>query len=312
MKNMTLLSMLALSGLMLTSPVVMAQDASQDQPEPPVQQQIGERDENVEAVQEAVEQKAEGIEAQRRQKVTQDAVAALNEATAALRHLDDGKHDEAVAALERSVGKLEIVLRRAPDLALAPVGVSTSMYDLYLDRQSIENAVDQVERLVDRGRIQDARELLDLLRSEIITSTSYLPMATFPDAVADVTPLIDEGKYDEAKALLASTLNTVVVIDRTTALPLLRAELLLGVAETLAEKSGRSDEESERLASLLDSAEDQLRIADVLGYGDKGDFEPFYDEIKSIRKQTRGGESGTGFFTKLRRGIDVMADKIAG
>jgi soluble cytochrome b562 len=244
--------------------------------------------------------------------VTQEAVAALEEATDALRFLDEGKHDEAVTALERSVGKLEILLRRAPDLALVPVDVSTTVYDVTLDRRSIEEAIDDVERLVDQGRIQEARTRLNLLRSEIVTSTSHLPMATFPDAIASVAPLIDEGEYDEAKSRLAATLNTVVVIDHVTALPVLRAELLLDEAETLAEESDRSNEESERLANLLDSAEQQLRIAEALGYGEEEDFEPLYDELESIREQTRGGESDTGLFTELRSGINELVDKIAG
>ena len=311
MKTNTMLSLVALAGLCLSVSSALAQNDTQSTPQPPVEHQIGVQDENVEAVQEAVEQKAVDLEAQRRERVTQDAVTALNEATSALRHLDNGEYDMAVAALERSVGKLELVLRRAPDLALAPVGVSTAIFDIYLDRRSIEDAVEEVQRLVDRGRIQDARELINMLRSEIVTSTTYLPMATFPDAIAEVAPLIDEGRYDEARALLASTLNTVVVLDRTTALPILRAQLLLEEAETLAEKTDRSDDESERLASLLDSAEEQLRIADVLGYADKGDFEPFYDELKNIRRKTRGGKSGSGFFNDLREGIDSVVNKIA-
>ncbi|GIW73564.1 MAG: hypothetical protein KatS3mg103_0086 [Phycisphaerales bacterium] len=316
-KMNTVLALLAICGLAIGSSAVLGQQQGSaptdgQQVQPPTQQPVGQQDENVQAVQEAVDQKAEDLESQRRKQVVQDAVAALNEATAALRHLDEGRHEQAVAALERSVGKLELVLRRAPDLALAPVDVSTTVYDLYLDRRSIEDAIDEAERLIDRGRIQDARRLLDLLRSEIITSTTYLPMLTFPDAIAEVAPLIDQGKYDQARALLASTLNTVVVVNRTTALPILRAELLLDEAEALAERSDRTEQDNERLAQLLDSAEEQLRIADVLGYGDEGDFEPFYEELKSIRQKTRGGKSGKGLFTTLRNGLRTLGEKIAG
>lgn len=81
--------------------------------------------------------------------------------------------------------------------------------------------------------------------------------------------LIDEGKVDKAKRSLQAALNTLVVTDHVVPLPALRAEALLERTEAPAEKSDQSDEESDELSNKLAAARDQLKVAELLGYGEK-------------------------------------------
>ena len=59
-----------------------------------------------------------------------DATSAIQETQSALKHLDDNKPQDALAALERATGKLDMILARDPQLELAPAGVSVATYDV--------------------------------------------------------------------------------------------------------------------------------------------------------------------------------------
>src|SRR5271165_5222481 len=56
---------------------------------------------------------------EKRKALMADATSAIGETQNALKQLDEGKKQDALAALERATGKLEIILARDPSLTLA-------------------------------------------------------------------------------------------------------------------------------------------------------------------------------------------------
>lgn len=112
-------------------------------------------------------------------------------------------------------------------------------------------------------------------------------LAKSKDALKAITPLIDAGKITEAKRELQAEPSTVVVTDQIVPLPVLRSEALLGHAETLAEKEARTDAENVELSSKLAAIRNQLEMAQLLGYGEKGNYKALYKQLKQIEeKQT--------------------------
>lgn len=253
-----------------------------------------------ERVVEEVKVKAEDKTAERRARIMQDAVDALAKTRSALQALEEERTDDALEALAVATGKLELIVAREPELALAPTGVVVSRYDVLANKATLKDAIKEVKSAVDDGDIQVARRLLDGLASEIVISVSNLPLATYPEAIKAITPLIDAGEIDSAKIALQTALNTVVVSDHIVPLPLIRSEALLEKAEALTEKEDRSDAENSELADLLQAARGQLEMAQLLGYGDKSDFKPLYTQLSDIEKKTEAGKSGSGFFDKLK------------
>ena len=226
-----------------------------------------------------VEKDAQDQTAEKRKEIVAEAVAALNETRAALKALDDKNGKEALSALERATGKLEIILARDPALALAPTGVSAATYDVLATLDAIHDARDKAEDLLEDGRVQEARRLMRGLASETVISTTNIPLATYPAAIKAAARLIHEDKSDEAKTVLQAALNTLVVTENVIPLPVVTAEALLKEAEKLAENKERKKEESERLSGLLTTAETEIKFAEALGYGQKKDFKHFYEEI---------------------------------
>lgn len=243
----------------------------------------------------------------KRKEIVEEAVLSLRETQDALKNLDGGKNKEALASLERATGKLEIVLARDPKVALIPVDVKAVTSDVYGSVDAIRNARQEAEKLLREGRLQEARRILQNFGSETVISTANLPVATYPSALKKAAKLIDENKTSEAKEILQTALNTLVVTDLVVPLPVLRAQVSLQKADDITKMKTRSPEKNKQLTELLNAADQEIKVAEALGYGKKEDFNSFHKQIESIREKTANGKSGNGFFEQLKAYMDSMA-----
>lgn len=255
------------------------------------------------------EQTTSDLTQDQREQIVAEALEALNQTIAALHALDQNDSKAALEALEKATGKLDLLLARKPELALAPVDVRVFTTDLYASTTAIEEARDAALSALKDGDVQQARHILAGLASEVEIQVVNLPMGTYPAAIKAISPLIDAGKLQEAKTALQATLNTLVINSSVIPLPLLRAQLMLEAAEKLAEDKERSQQDSMDLHTLLDSARDQLELAEALGYGKKARFKPMYEQIELIHKKTRGSKSGTGFFDKIKAALNALQEE---
>ncbi|WP_233432243.1 MULTISPECIES: YfdX family protein [Pseudomonas] len=241
-----------------------------------------------------------------RKTLIQEAMDALAETIKALDFLEKNETKEALDAMAKATGKLEIILARDSALAFAPIDVSVTAKDLLSDPETIRDIVKAARSALGDGKVQQARLLIAPLASEISIETTGLPMATYPGAIKKAASLAGKGQTAEAKLVLARALNTLVVKAEVIPIPLLNAEILLGEAQKLAEKAGRSDEENTRLAQLLQSASKEIELAEALGYGGKQDITKYMSQIKEIEKRSAGGKSGTGWFDGIRETLSKL------
>ncbi len=232
--------------------------------------------------------------------VLADALAALEETANALKALEADKPDEATAALERAIGKLEVTLAANPGLALAPVNVASSITDIQASPSEITALRQEALRLMKDHQLQLARRLVTGLASEVTISTTYLPLGTYPLALKSAAALIAGGDTETAIAVLGNALDTLVVIDTALPLPLLTAGMLIDEARKLSEKPDRSDEENARLGALLDAIEAQVAKGEALEYGGAGAFDDIRAELEVVRAATSDGGSGEGLLDKLK------------
>ena len=244
---------------------------------------------------------------EKRKTLLADATSAIQETQSALKRLDEGKNQEALAALERATGKLELILARDPALKLAPASVNVITVDLQGGVDVLKAMRKEIGDSISAGHLQDARRLMENLASETVVSVSNIPLATYPAAIKQAAKLIDDKKIDDAKRALQTALNTQVVTETIIPLPIVNAETALKEAKTLAEKKDRKPEENSRLKTSLADARSQLERAEALGYGKKSDFDAFYQQLKEIDQKTADNKSGTGFFSKIEASIaDLM------
>ena len=222
---------------------------------------------------------------EKRNALASDAANAIHETQKALKYLSKGKTKEALGALEHATGKLELIVARDPALALAPAAVTVVNYETSLDIAAAKKVHKRVKDLVEAGRLQEARWLLRTMASEMVTSVSNIPLATYPDAIKNAAKLIDENKMDQAKHVLEVALNTQVLTETVIPRPVVTAQESLKTAETLAEKKNRTQGDNARLKASLDTARSQFEFAHALGYSttsdlDKKTEEEVLDELK--------------------------------
>ncbi len=240
---------------------------------------------------------------EKRKALMADATSAIQETQAALKTLDEGKTSQAIAALERATGKLDLILARDPKLELAPAGVAVATYDVQGGLDAVKQVRKEAEDLIEAGRLQEARRLLKNLASETVISVSNIPLATYPDAIKRAVKLIDDNKPGDAKRVLQAALNTQVVVDTVIPLPVVKAQELLKTAEDLAQKKNRTKEDNDRLKRSFDGANDQLQLAQALGYGTKKDFDTLYQQLAEVREMSSDNQSGSGWFAKVKASI---------
>lgn len=157
------------------------------------------------AVQKQVDKKTVKRVVEQRKQILSEATAAISESKKALKALEEANTKNAIKSLEMAVGKMELIMARDPELALAPVDLEVVAYDLYATPGSIRIAIKEAEDLLEGGKVQEARALIANLASEIVIRTINIPLATYPDAIKEVVRLIDKQKIDEAKEVLRNS-----------------------------------------------------------------------------------------------------------
>ena len=240
---------------------------------------------------------------EKRKALASDAANAIHETQEALKYLSKGKTKEALGALERATGKLELIVARDPALALAPAAVTVVNYETSLDIAAAKKAHKQVKDLVEAGRLQEARWLLRTMASETVTSVSNIPLATYPDAIKNAAKLVDENKMDQAKHVLDVALNTQVLTETVIPRPVVTTQEALKTAEALAEKKNRTQGDNARLKASLDTARSQFEFAHALGYSTTSDLDKMYGQLTAIEDKTKDNKFGVGFFEEIKESI---------
>lgn len=235
-----------------------------------------------------------------REELLQDAVSALQETENALAALDKKDAKAATAALERATGKLEIVLARNPNLALAPVDVSVVSYDVLGSVDAVNALRKSAEDALEDGRLQEARHLIEGLASETVVRVSNLPLATYPDAIKAAAVLVAQNKLDEAKAALEAALSTIVIRDVIHPLPLMRASAAIEEARKLAANAQRGAGDDAKIQQLLTTAREQLRLGQALGYATKDEMKDLLKTVDEIEDGTKNKGAATSIFDKIR------------
>ena len=65
----------------------------------------------------------------------------------------------------------------------------------------------------------------------------------------------------------------------------------------------------EEVLKFTDAAKDQLKVAEVLGYGDKDDFKALYTEIDDIKEVLHSAKSAA-VWEKIKHKLAELKDKV--
>jgi tetratricopeptide (TPR) repeat protein len=240
-------------------------------------------------------------------KLIQEAISSLKLTGDALKDLQNGDSKKAQKDIELAIGKLEVILSSKDAPKFLPIDNTMVVYEYIGDKDSIKESVKEVKKLLNDGRVQVARELLSTLRSEIDIGVVSLPLATYPDALKLAGKYIHDGKVEKAKSVLQVALSTFDKSINIVPIPLVKATELLAVSSTFS-KDGKKDD----ALKYLQSAEDELDIAQTLGYVSHSDntYKSLHAQIKEIRKEIKGKNEPQKLFDKLKESLKDFKEKI--
>lgn len=256
---------------------------------------------------EDIEKEKQAATAEAERSLDQDAITAIEETRKAIEAIEQGKTSDALQALERATGKLDILLARYPELGLVPVSTQVAVIDVApLDKNAIERIRNQIKSAINAEDYPAARELLNNLMSEIRTTTLNLPLASYPDAMKQAARLLNDGQTEEAKAVLQTALSTLVMTEQARPLPLIEAHTKLVGAVAVADMDF-SDAER-----LLEEARSRLQLAKELGYARRDrDYAELDRTIKDVQRRLRTNEQTASAFAELQDKFSSFFNRVS-
>lgn len=242
--------------------------------------------------------------------IAKEATDAAQATQTALKALNNNQPKQALAALEIASANLHLLLARDPSLGMLPINYRVQVIEGISDLKTIKSLEDELEDLIDDKHYQAARPIVDSLVDEIRVTVVYLPLATYPAAIDSVVPLIDAGKLEEAKQALYDTLNTLISTEEITPLSIIRAEEKLDEAFQIEHTGDLSKQDTkDKIAKLVNDANQNIKVAQALGYGTKEDYEIFYDSMDALKKSI-GTEGFKGAWSKAKETMSSFKNKI--
>ncbi len=248
--------------------------------------------------------------AEQNQKIINEAKESLLGTQQALLDLEKNDSAAALATLQAVSNKLEQIHANNAALALAVADVEIDIIDFKGNALAVEQKVKQAGQLLSHGKLQAGRMVVDELASEMQITTVNIPLGTYPTAIKNAVAQINAGKVKEASLVLEEALNSLIEQTEVIPLPLLRAEALIIKASELEQKSDLSKEQNrDEVLKLVDAAKEKLKIAQLLGYGGKDDYQPFYKIIEDI-KNTIHTEKSAATWAKVKQALTDLKTKI--
>ncbi len=240
---------------------------------------------------------------------TQKALDILKQTQEVIDEIAKDKKEEAKKKLANLIGELEILITKNPKVSLIPVNVSYEVRDAVVDIETAEALIEEARKEFEAGYYQAAKKVLNTLSSEYVIKISFLPLATYPDAMKIAAKLLEEGKKDEAIAVLMNALYILAIQEIAIPLPVLRAEEFIKAAALAV--SEKKEEYIETAVVLLENAEYQLQLAEVMGYGKKDkEYKELALAIAELKEAIKEKQETGGLFDKLSEKIKQFKERL--
>ena len=212
--------------------------------------------------------------------------------------------ENAIKDIEKAIGKIEVVLAKKNAPFMLPIDTSINAYEFHADLSTIKKGIKTVKDLLDEGKIQEARRLLDTFQSEIDITTVSLPLASYPQALKLAASYLHEGKTDEAKDVLEMALRTLVTTKVIIPIPLITSEALIADAKKIAKK------DKNQALKHLDLAKKELEKAELLGYTSSSDvtYKTLRNAVEKVEKEIRGKNKAEKLFEELIEKLKSFKD----
>ena len=247
---------------------------------------------------------------EKHQQIEFEALAAVTGAQNALMALKKNDSKRAFVLLTDATKQLNLLLAKYPQSNLIPAIIDADILDFDSNTKQVEQLINAANDLLKDDRVQDARQLLDQLVSEVHVTTISVPLGSFSMGVKDAAYFASTGNVDKAEDVLYEVLNRLVKTREILPLPVLKAEGLLKEASKLEHTNiGAQEASRTEITKLFDAAKEKIKYAQMLGYGGKNDYLGLYDAIDDMKKVIFTKNSADAW-NKITTTISGLKDKL--
>jgi hypothetical protein len=238
----------------------------------------------------------------------QEAVSAIQDIKKAIVALDKGQEQEALEAIKKATGTIDILVGRHPQDALLPVDFEVRLFDKAPDKlDAIKSISKSAEQAIKNKDYPSARLTLDNLRSEINIRTYHLPLAAYPEILKNAARLLDEKKLKESASGLKEALHILVIVDRYIPLPIIKAKSMLAQVQ---EAQRKQEGEKDNLLKLLAQIRHELEKGQALGYaGLDEEYPNLAKSLLNLEKQIKANESSSSGLAKLKEKLTSFLNR---
>ncbi|QOR61582.1 YfdX family protein [Sulfurovum sp. ST-21] len=239
-------------------------------------------------------------------KLAAEAIESLKFAQRAVIDLEHKDAKKATEDLEKALGKLEVILAAKDAPKLLPVNNLIRVQEFVGTAKDVDITLKRVKKMLDDGKVQEARALMIPLVSEIDITVLSLPLASYPDALKLAAQYVHDNKPEKAKEVLYIALSTFTEVTEIVPIPLLESADLINAASRIAK------EDKERALKYLDAASDALDVAEKLGYVSESatTYKMLHEKIKEVQKEIKGKNKAEKLFESLTEKLKEFKSKV--
>lgn len=258
-----------------------------------------------EAIQQSTRRGMEELRASSERKIVQEAVAIMDGINRLITVLQYGSLQDATALLDTLIRKTDEVSKKY-NLQKLPISVAVFLYLGVEDPDTAQKLVAEAKRYLKRNEIPAARDVLNLLRNEIVVSTVVVPADVLKHSLALTKSLIERGQIKEAIDALNLMLASVETVETVFPKPIFDAYYLMATVDEVQKKDRKLALE------LLKVVKRKVRLAYVLGYIGKKEYGSLLKQVKEIEKMIKSGKGTTERIASLRKEMERSKGQVKG
>ncbi len=236
------------------------------------------------------------------EKIIREAAEAYVALGEIIRLIAEGKLDDALRVLEQTQPKVE-KLYKEEGLTYMPVRSVVYEYRGVISVDEAQKLLKEVREAIEKNELIKARELLNILRNEIVIDTYVLPVNVLKEAIdlaLEFAKLDEWVKAVEAIRLaLAAIKLTKTIVPR----PILEAYYLMEEAAAIYQ------ERPEDAIQLLQDAREQVQLAQVLGYVHEDTIQPLLEAIDKLESEVKAKTATKAGFESIQEDMQKMKDE---
>ena len=226
----------------------------------------------------------------------------------ALVALEENNTAVAEEALSGASDSFEKAFKADPGLKMVPVDIRIKIESDDVTNKDLKKITKDAIEMLKENRLQEADILLLQLKDQVNITTLYLPISFYESGTKSALQHLIKGDKRGALEALYSGFNSMVVQESILPLSLLESHAAILAAADI----DKNDKQA--AAKLLDTAQEKLEKARLLGYASKYGkaYKDLSAQIKDLRKALKGKNEVEKLYQDLKHDYNLLLDKIVG